>query len=222
MSKATGKHAWTFAPRFRRGAFGWRSDPAMTRIREAIAEIKAINRKDPVLAAEGAVLFLSKLSPALEHIDSSSGAIGNAVNRAIDVLVPIIAKAPADEATRRQWLEQLCEAHADDSIPYIECLGDYWGELCASPDLAGEWADRLAETVASVWSRYPAEHGFFHGTTMCLSALLAAERHDQLLALLEKCPYPFWTYRQWGVKALVGLGKKTEALRYAEATGGGE
>ena len=220
MSKATGKHAWTFAPRFRRGAFGWRSDPAMTRIREAIAEIKAINRKDPLLAAEGAVLFLSKLSPALEHIDSSSGAIGSAVNRAIDVLVPIIAKAPADEATRRQWLEQLYEAHADDNIPYIECLGAYWGELCASPDLAGEWADRLAETVESMWSRYPAEHGFFHGTTMCLSALLAAGQHDQLLALLEKCPYPFWTYRQWGVKALVGLGKKTEALRYAEATRG--
>jgi hypothetical protein len=47
MRKATGKHAWTFAPRFRRGAFGWRSDPALTRIRDALAEIKAINRKDP-------------------------------------------------------------------------------------------------------------------------------------------------------------------------------
>ena len=220
MSKASSKHAWTFAPRFRRGAFGWRSDAAITRIKEAIAEIKAFDRKNPLLAAEGAVLFLSKLSPSLENIDSSSGAIGSAVNRAIEVLVPIIEKAPADEATRRKWLEQLYQAHADDQIPYIECLGDYWGELCASSDLAGEWADRLAETVERVWSRYPSEHGFFHATSMCLSALLAAGRHDQLLALLEKCPYPFWTYRQWGVKALVGMGKKTEALRYAEATQG--
>jgi hypothetical protein len=78
----------------------------------------------------------------------------------------------------------------------------------------------LAETVERVWSRYPAEHGFFHATTMYLSALLAAGRHVQLLVLMDKCPHPFWTYRQWGVKALLGLGKKTEALRYAEATNG--
>lgn len=220
MVKTASKPTWQFAPRFRRGAFGWRSEPAITRIKEALAEIKASNRKDPLLAAEGAVLLLGKLSPALERIDSSSGAIGNAVNRAIDVLVPIIANAPADTALRRKWLEQLYQAHADDQIPYIECLGDYWGDLCASPELAGEWADRLVETVASIWHRYPAEHGFFHGTTMCLSALLAAGRHEPLLALLETCPYPFWGYRQWGVKALLALGKKKEALRYAEATQG--
>lgn len=35
MSKIAGKHSWSFAPRFRRGAFGWRSDPAITRIKEA-------------------------------------------------------------------------------------------------------------------------------------------------------------------------------------------
>lgn len=153
MSKAAGKHAWAFAPRFRRGAFGWRSAPALARIKEAMAEIKAAGRKDAFLAAEGAVLFLQKLSPALEHIDSSSGAIGTAVNRAIDTLAPIIAKAPAEVATRRQWLEQLYQAHADDEIPYIESLGDYWGELCAGPDLAAEWADRLAETVDTVEPR---------------------------------------------------------------------
>ncbi|MBP6646482.1 MAG: hypothetical protein KA207_11535 [Burkholderiaceae bacterium] len=220
MSKAINKHAWAFSPRFRRGAFGWRSEPAIARIKEALAEIKAFNRKEPLLAAEGAVLFLTKLSPALENIDSSSGAIGNAVNRAIEALVPIIAKAPADMATRRKWLEQLYQAHADDQMPYIEHLGDYWGELCADADLAGEWGDRLAETVEMVWGRYPAEHGFFHATSMCLSALLGAGRHDQLLALVDKCPYQYWTYRQWGVKALVAMGKKSEALRYAEATQG--
>ena len=29
MSKAGSKKAWAFAPRYRRGAFGWRSDPAI-------------------------------------------------------------------------------------------------------------------------------------------------------------------------------------------------
>lgn len=220
MSKIENKHTWAFAPRFRQGTFGWRSEPAITRIKEAISEIKAVARKDPQLAAEGAVLFLRKVSAALQNIDSSSGAIGTAVNRAIDALVPIIAKAPAELDRRQQWLEQLYQAHADDQIPYIESLGDYWGELCATPELAAEWADRLAGTVDTVWSRSKIEHGFFHGTSMCLSALLAAGRPDDLLALLAKCPYQFWTYRQWGVKALVSLGKKTEALHYAEESRG--
>ena len=138
-SKTAGKHAWAFAPRFRRVAFGWRSEPAIARIKKAMVAIKAISKKDVLLAAEGAVLFLQKASPALPNIDSSSGAIGSAVTRAIDVLVPIIAKAPTDMPTRRKWLEQLYQAHADDAIPYIESLGSYWGELCAAPDLLANW-----------------------------------------------------------------------------------
>ncbi|MCX7143853.1 MAG: hypothetical protein NT123_22995 [Proteobacteria bacterium] len=220
MSRTGDKHSWSFAPRFRSGAFGWRSDPAITRIKEAVAEIKAASRKDPLLAAEGAVLFLQKVSPALQNIDSSSGAIGNAVNRAIEVLVPIIAKAPAETPMRRKWLEQLYQAHADDAIPYIESLGNYWGELCASPDLATEWAERLVGTVETIWSRSREEYGFFHGTILCLSALFAAGRHEQLLALLDKYPHPFWSYREWGVKALAAIGRKTEALHYAEASRG--
>ena len=94
------RHRWQFAARFRRNAFGWRSQPAIARVREAAAEIRKVRRSDAVRAAEGAVLFLEKLSPALEHVDSSSGAIGNAVNRAIEELVPVIATAPADLARR--------------------------------------------------------------------------------------------------------------------------
>lgn len=220
MSTETDKHTWAFVPRFRRGAFSWRSQPAIARIKEAVTEIKAVARKDPQLGAEGAVLFLKKISPALQNVDSSSGAIGSAVNRAIDALAPLIAKSPAELPTRRKWLEQLYQAHADDVISYIERLGDHWGELCASPELAAEWADALAGTVDTMWSRYPMEHGFFHGTSMCLSALLAAGRHERLLALLDKCPYRFWSYHQWGVKALIAGGRKTEALRYAEALRG--
>ena len=62
----------------------------------------------------------------------------------------------------------------------------------------------------------PNLHGFFKGTTNCLSALLAAERHDELLALLEMGPYKMWHYRQYGVQALAVLGKKAEAIRYTE------
>lgn len=100
-------HKWAFKARFRRHAFGWRSQPAITRIRQAVAEIKKVAKKDPVLAAEGAIAFLERVSPALEHVDSSSGSIGTAVNNAISELVPLIAGAPADGKTRHVWLQRL-------------------------------------------------------------------------------------------------------------------
>ena len=217
MSKtATSKHTWTFAPRFRAGAFGWRSEPAISRIKEAVSEIKAIAKKDPILGAEGAILFLQKLSPALQNIDGSFGAIGTAANRAIEALVPIIAKAPADLSLRRKWLEKLYQVHADDQVPYIESLAEYWGELCASPEIAAEWSDRLAGTVETVFRRSNEEFGYFHGTPMAFSALLASGQYERLLALIDLYARKFWSYRKWGVEALVALGRKAEAIRYAE------
>jgi hypothetical protein len=215
MAKASA-HKWEFRARFRRHAFGWKSQPPIKRIKEAVSEIKKVARKDKVLAAEGAVLLLEKVSPALEHVDSSSGSIGTAVNNAIVALVDIIATAPADEKTRDAWLERLWEAYQEDGIPYIELLGDYWGELCASKATASRWADQLLGTCKMAWSPDPNLRGFFKGTTNCLSALRAAERYEELLALLEMAPYKMWHYREYGVKALAALGKKAEAIRYAE------
>ncbi|MBK7539253.1 MAG: hypothetical protein IPI49_28590 [Myxococcales bacterium] len=69
-----------------------------------------------MLAAEGAIAFLERVSPALEHVDSSSGSIGTAVGNAIGELVPIIANAPADAKTRDAWLDRLFEAHQADEL----------------------------------------------------------------------------------------------------------
>jgi hypothetical protein len=95
---------------------------------------------------EGAVIFLEKASGALEHVDSSSGAIGTAVIRAIETLVPIVAQAPASDNLRDKWLERLWCAIDDDNIPYIELLPDHWGELCVTPESASRWADRFIES----------------------------------------------------------------------------
>jgi hypothetical protein len=97
MPKARG-HSWRFKTRFRRHAFGWKSQPAITRLQEALAEIKQVARLEPMLAAEGAIALLERISPALEHVDSSSGAIGSAVNRTIAELVAVICR----RAGRRQ------------------------------------------------------------------------------------------------------------------------
>jgi len=209
-------HKWTFRARFRRHAFGWRSQPPIKRIREAVSEIKKAARKDPVLGAEGAVLLLEKLSPAIEQVDSSSGAIGSAVNKAVETLVPIIAKAPADETVQDKWLDRLWQAVEDDHIPYIEMLTEFWGELCVTPECASRWADTFISTVRAMWQLPRGEQGFFKGTTACLSALYTAGRNEEILELLELSPYKFWSYHQWGVRALVAMGKTAEALRYAE------
>ncbi len=216
-AKAAG-HAWAFRARFRRDAFGWKSQPAITRLREAVAEIKKVAKKEALVAAEGAVLFLERVSPALSHVDGSSGAIGSAVNHAIAELSALIAAAPANLATRDAWLERLYEAHQNDEIPYIESLADHWGELCGTKELASRWADRLVGITSNALSPDPKMRGHYHGTTMCLTALFRAERFDELLTLLEH--EKFWPYKRWSVRALAALGKKSEAIALAEASRG--
>lgn len=215
------KYKWSFLSKFRRNIFSWKSSKlAAERIKEAVSEIKLVSRKDPVLGAAGAVLFLEKVAPALEHVDSSSGALGAAVNNAIEALVPIISQAQADKMLRGQWLDRLWQALEDDQMPYIEALADHWGELCVTPELASSWADEWVDLVRMAWGDKAHLHGFFKGTSSCLSALFMAGRYDEILALLELAPYKSWHYREWGVKALMAMGKKAEALRYAEDSHG--
>lgn len=214
MAKTTA-HRWEFKARFRRHAFGWRSQPAITRIRQAVAEIRKVSKCEPALAAEGAVTFLERLSPALEHIDSSSGAIGTAVNHAIADLVEVVAAARVDAATRDTWLERLFEAHERDQIPYIEDLADHWGELCGSKEVASAWADRLLGITRLALSPDKSVRSHYHGTSACLSALYRAGRFDELIELLEvDC---IWPYKRWAVLAMIAQGDKAKALRFAES-----
>jgi hypothetical protein len=185
------------------------------RVKEAVSEIKKVARRDAVLAGEGAVLLLERLSPALEQVDSSSGAIGVAVNNAISALVPLIAAAPANAETRDRWLERLWAAHEADRIPYIETLTDHWGEMCGSKEVASAWADDLIGITRMARSADPNLRGHFHGTAACLSALYRAERYDEILDILES--ERMWHYRRWAVMALAALGRKAEAIQYAES-----
>lgn len=217
-------HQWQFAPRFRRNAFGWKSDTPILRIKEALAEIKAVAKKEPVLAAEGAILFLEKLAAAVEQVDSSSGRIGSAVNRAIEILVTVIVNAQVPDTVRAKWLDRLWAAYEADHIPVIEYLAEFWGELCVTPALAGLWADRLVAEATVLWDERvrSGKFAYYRGATACFGALYAAGRHDQLLALIATPAYKFtsWHERIWSAKALVAAGKHAEAIRYAEATDG--
>ncbi len=213
-------HKWIFPARFRSGVYSWKASRlACQRLREAVSEIKKVAKRDPVLGAEGAVRLMEKLWPALEHVDSSSGVLGNAVNKALDALIPIIIRAPADDKTRSQWLDRLWQAMADDGVDYLSPVGDKWGEICGSVQVAGDWADDLISTLRSCWSD-PNPGNYFHGATACLSCLLVAGRYQELLDLLDLHRYRMWHYRRYGVEALLALGKKAEAIQYAEASRG--
>jgi hypothetical protein len=209
---------WEFKARFRRNAFGWRSQPAITRIKQAVSEIRRVARKDALLAAEGAVTFLERVSPAIEHVDGSSGAIGTAVNNAVRDLVPIIAGAPAEAATHAAWLGRLWEAYEADRIPYIESLADWWGELCVTSEVASDWADELLPFARAALSDDAGDSSYHQGTSACLSALFRAERYAEIIDIVKS--ETFWSYKCWGVKALAAMGRTDEAICCAEGSRG--
>ena len=212
-------HKWQFPTRIRPNAFGWKSSRlAVQRIKEALSEINSVARHDPIHASEGAIRLIERLSPALEQVDSSSGALGSAVNGAIEALVPLIAAAPVTPKVRETWLERLFEAHEQDAMPYIESLTDYWGDLCGSKELASAWADRLLEITRLALSPDKSLRGHYHGTTACLDSLLRAGRYAELYEILK--PEKFWSYKRWTVKALAAEGKADEAIQFAESSRG--
>ena len=63
------------------------------------------------------------------------------------------------------------------------------------------------------------ECGYFKETTGCLSALYAADRHDELFALIAKSEYRYWHYRV-EAQALVKMGRRDEAVQYAQDSKG--
>lgn len=217
---AKNSYKWIFPAHFRAGAYGWKSSKlACQRIGEAVSEIKKLAKKEAVLAAEGAVRLIEKFWPALEHVDSSSGALGSVVNKALDDLIPLIINAPADVKSRDKWLERLWQAMEEDGVDYLGPVGDRWGALCGSVETANKWAEELMPTLRSCWTD-PNPGNYFHGAMACLSCLLVAGRYQDLLDLLALDRNPFWHYRRYGVEALLAMGKKSEALKYAEASRG--
>ena len=214
------RHTWTFIRHFRARGYGWNGSAlASKRIKQAVTEIRKMAGKDPCLAAEGAIRLMGRFWPSLDQIDSSSGALGNAVYSAVQELIPIIIEAPADEKTREKWLKELWKATEADGVDFISPVLDRWGEICGSTDLATKWIDELIFPVRHTFQDKTC-FSYFKGTTALLSCLLVCGRYDELFELLKISGRPWWHYGQYGVKALLAMGKKREALQYAEASRG--
>ena len=86
-----------------------------------------------VAAGDGAVSLMERIWPAFQGIDTSSGALGAAVFRTINELIPVLAGAPADHTTRSKWLERLFEAVQNDGVEYLAPVEDRWGEIAHIP-----------------------------------------------------------------------------------------
>lgn len=215
-SKSVAAHKWLFKARFRAGAFGWRSQPAIARIAEATAEIKAVAHSDPILAADGAVTLLERLVPAIRNVDSSSGAIGSTVRHTIRELTALISAASAPANVRDGWLERVWDAFNNDEYGYLDILGDLWGDLCATDEYANVWANRLSHFIRSVYAIPCEGFRYVKGVDACLSTLFRTRRFDDLRAILDLTGKTIWTDHRWEFKALVAQGKRAGALRYAE------
>ena len=92
-------------------------------------------------------------------------------------IIPILAGAPADHATRSKWLERLFEAVQNDGVEYLGPAEERWGEIAHYPDLINKYADRLIEMVRRAWSDHQSFQ-YVTGTSICLSCLLEAGRYD--------------------------------------------
>jgi len=99
--------------------------------------------------------------------------------------------------------------------------GEHWGVLCASPDLASRWADTLLPGLRSALeNRRHGVFGWFKGTLACHSALFAAGRHDEILALPERDRNALWDCLVWGGRVLVAQGRIDEAITYLKNLAG--
>ena len=197
---------WKFKTKFRANAYGWRaSSLAVGHLKEAAAEIKSVAKSDPVGAGDGVVSLMERIWPAFQGIDTSSGALGAAVFRTANELIPILTVESADHATRSKWLERLFEAVQNDGVEYLAPLEDRWGEIAQYPDLIDEYADRMIGMVRRAWADYQT---FQHvtGTSICLSCLLEGGRYDELQELLATRRMKFWSWHRFGAEALVRQG----------------
>jgi hypothetical protein len=189
------------------------------RLKEAVAEIRAVARSDRVVAGEGVVSLFERLWPALQDIDTSSGALGGVVHRTLEDLIPILISAPADVVTRSAWLERLFQAVMDDGVQYLAPVEDRWGEIAVYRELMEQYTQRLHGMIQRVWAGEPAG-GYVVGTTICLSCLLELGRYDELLELLGCARMRWWHWHRFGAKALARRGIWDAAIAYAEACRG--
>jgi hypothetical protein len=212
MPTKNNKHNWEFTKYFRANVYGWKGTAlASKRIKDAVKEIKSVAQKEPVTAAEGAVLFIEKCWRAIEHIDSSSGAIGTAVNNALIEMVQIIHDAPLAIQERQKLTERIWESWQEEGYGYYDELSKRWVEICVKPEILIYWADNFLPIVKNVFSS-DTPGSYFKGSEPCLSCLFETGRYDELIEIIQSDPKPMFHYRKYFIKVIAARGDIEKAL----------
>lgn len=213
-----------FAPR----TFGWKAGrKAATEVRAEAEAIRRRARDDLAGAAEDALQLFELLWPATMQVNRGHGDLDPAVLKAVEVLVPVLARAfeagpPADHPVesgapvgRDAGLERLWRALEADHGGVTDPLAVHFGALCGDAARAGAWADRLLPPTRRAFAtdarrRCPA-------ALPCASALVAAGRADVLLALLTVGAPPTFALRHFGLDRLAARDGLDAALAFADA-----
>lgn len=216
MTTKSKKPTWEFTRYFRAGAYKWNGTAlASKRIKAAISEIKKAAKNDQAVAAEGAVTFIEKCRRAIENIDSSSGAIGNAVNNALYEVAEVISSADLPSKDRLKLTERIWESWQEEDIGYYDVLSELWPKLCKEPEIMTFWADDFLPVVRHVFSS--TEPGaYFKGSEPCLACLFETGRFDELIDILknkEKLPFD---YQQYVIKVAAAKGGLDGALKMVD------
>ena len=212
------KPKWAFKPKFRAGLYSWNGTAKATKnLRAAVSEIRKAYKKNPLDAVDATIYLMERFWPALEHIDSSSGALGRAVNDAIEKLMPLVIEAPADEQLRRKWTDRLFDAICDDGVEYLSPVTGQWGRLCVTDSLRNHWFEELLPRTEKALRSRREDHYYFVGTSACLSCLLESERFEELRRLLDLADPPFWHYEVYWAEALLRQGHVDEAIQHARS-----
>ena len=85
--------------------------------RSAAAEIRSVAKSDPVAAGDGVVSLMERIWPAFQGIYTSSKALGAAVLRTMNELIPILTVVSADqqpEASGSRDCSRRCKATASN------------------------------------------------------------------------------------------------------------
>lgn len=118
-----------------------------------MAEIRAVARLDPELAAEGVVGLIERIWPALQNVDDSSGALGKATDKVVRELIDILLAAWPAERVWRRWVERLALAVEDDGVGYLWELDERFEEIAS-------WRSRGVGAVPAA----PTDDGVPEGT----------------------------------------------------------
>lgn len=212
------KPKWKFKPSFRTGLYSWNGTAKATKnLRAAVSEIRKAYKSNPLDAVDAAIYLMEQLWPATQHIDTSSGSLGSAVNDAIEKLLPLLIKTPADEQLRKKWTHRLFEAICDDGVEYLAPVTEQWGKLCVTDSLRSYWIEELLPYTEKAMKSRRNGYYYFVGTSAYLSCLLESGRYEELRGLLDLDDPPFWHYEIYWAESLLRQGRVDDAIRHARS-----